>query len=70
MSDRQKFLLHHLISEKNANTTATSYSTINNISRQTAAKDIEELVKLGFVTGSRDGKYVKYTATQKLIKLI
>ena len=70
LSDRQKFLLHHLISEKNANTTATSYSTINNISRQTAAKDIEELVKLGFVTGSRDGKYVKYTATQKLIKLI
>lgn len=70
LSDRQKFLLHHLISEKNAYTTATSYSTINNISRQTAAKDIDELVNLGFVMGNRDGKYVKYTATQKLIKLI
>ena len=67
--DRQKFLLRHLLTEVNAYTTVTSYSVVNNISRQTAAKDIEELVNLGLIEGKRDGKYIKYTLTAKLISM-
>lgn len=67
--DRQKYLLHHLISEDNIYTTVTSHATLNSISRQTAAKDIKQLEKIGLIVGTREGKYVKYRATQKLLEM-
>lgn len=67
--DRQKYLIHHLVSENNAYATITSHATLNNISRQTAAKDIKQLENIGLVTGAREGKYIKYSATQKLLTL-
>ncbi len=67
--DRQKYLIHHLVTENNAYVTVTSHATLNNISRQTAAKDIRQLENIGLVAGVREGKYIKYRATQKLLNL-
>lgn len=67
--DRQKYLIHHLVSENNAYVTTTSHTTLNNISRQTAAKDIKQLEKVGLVAGIREGKYIKYHATKKLLSM-
>ena len=66
LNDRQKYLVHHLISDDSAYTTATSHATLNNISRQTAASDIKYLESMGLVTSSREGKYIKYFASKKL----
>lgn len=70
LSDRQKYLLHHLTSDISAHTTITSHSTISNISRQTAAKDIEKLNELGLIIGTRDGKYIIYKASKKLLGMM
>lgn len=70
LSDRQKYLLHHLTSDVGAHTTVTSHSTINSISRQTAAKDIEKLNKLGLIIGVREGKYIMYRASKKLLEMM
>lgn len=67
--DRQKHLLHYLISEPNIYSTITSHATINNISRQTAAKDFKYLEKANLVKGDREGKYIKYRASSNLISL-
>ncbi|MBI2314718.1 Fic family protein [Candidatus Daviesbacteria bacterium] len=67
--DRQRYLIHHLASETNAYSTITSHATLNNISRQTAAKDIKQLVNIGLVKGTKEGKYIKYRATQKLLDM-
>lgn len=67
--DRQKFLISHLISGSNAYTTVTSHAALNNVSRQTAAKDIRQLEELELVVGAREGKYIKYRAAQKLLGL-
>lgn len=67
--DRQRYLIHYLASEANAYSTITSHATLNNISRQTAAKDIKQLVNIGLIKGDREGKYIKYRATQKLLDM-
>ncbi|NCO12231.1 MAG: hypothetical protein AUJ41_03630 [Candidatus Pacebacteria bacterium CG1_02_43_31] len=66
LNDRQKQLVFYFISEQNASTTTTSHSTVNNISRQTAMKDLKTLEVLDLVNPSREGKYVRYYATDKL----
>lgn len=67
--DRQKYLIHHLISEDNTYITISSHAALNNISRQTAAKDIKQLEKRELILGKREGKYIKYRASQKLLNL-
>ena len=65
--DRQKYLIHYLLSEAHAYTTITSHAVLNNISRQTADKDIKQLKEMGWLKGTRAGKYIKYQATPKLL---
>ena len=43
LNDRQKDLVHFFISSQDVTTTITSHKTINDVSRQTAAKDLKEL---------------------------
>jgi predicted transcriptional regulator len=47
----------------------TSHSITNNISRQTAAKDLKFLENSGFIKGVREGKYIRYFATDDLKKM-
>lgn len=67
--DRQKYLIYYLVSENNSYITVTSHATLNSVSRQTAAKDIKQLEDIGLISGVREGKYIKYRATQKLLGL-
>lgn len=69
LNNRQKHLIHYLTSEENNYTTATSHSTLNGISRQTAVKDIKFLKEKGLVQGKKEGKFVKYKSTDKLLLL-
>lgn len=69
LNERQKQLLHYFISDKNGSTTSTTHSEINTISRQTAAKDLKKLEKIGLVKSYREGKFTKYQATKKLIEM-
>lgn len=70
LNDRQKQLLHYLVSEReDSYTTVTSHQTINNIARQTAYRDIKYLLDQGLLEKKRAGKYVQYGATANLLKL-
>ena len=66
LNDRQKQLIHHMISDEKASTTITSHSQIHNISRQTGAKDLKELEDKEFLVSRREGKFVRYYPSDKL----
>lgn len=63
---RQKQLIYYLLPDEVNNTTISSHKTINNISRQTAAKDLQELEKAGLLEVKREGKSLRYFGTKKL----
>lgn len=69
LNERQKQLVFYFISEKKASATTTSHSTINNVSRQTAAKDLKELENLGLIKPRREGKYIRYYSSKGIQKL-
>lgn len=66
LNDRQKQLIHHLISEENATITVTSHARLNSIARQTAAKDIKILEAEGLIDGLRDGQFIRFRPSEKL----
>jgi Fic family protein len=70
LNERQKQLIFYFISEDRASTTTTSHSIINNISRQTATKDLKDLELLGLIKPKREGKYIRYYETTKLKELV
>lgn len=62
LNDRQKQVMHYLLSNQHNNVTITSHATLNNISLNTSRKDIEELASLQLVFALRSGKFVRYYA--------
>lgn len=70
LNDRQKHLLHYLLSSEHAYTTTVSHKSINGISRQTATRDLSFLQKFGLLKKERSGKYVHYFPTNKLKRLV
>lgn len=71
LNSRQKQFIYHLIEEgENSYSTITSYSIVNNVTRVTAGKDLKGLVSQGFLKTKKVGKFVRYYADEKLIKLI
>lgn len=68
-NERQKQLILYFMSKKNAAITAGSHATLNNISRQTAAKDLIALVENKLLFSKREGKYVRYYAAEGLNNL-
>lgn len=70
LNNRQKQLLFYFVTEVDATTTTSSYATLNTISRQTAAKDLKFLENEGLIESKREGKYIRYHATEKLTKFI
>lgn len=61
---RQKQILDYITENKNHYVTVTSHSTLNGISRVTAAKDLKELERLGLVEAKRAGKYIHYVGIE------
>lgn len=69
INERQREIIHYLCASKDAIVTITSHKTINQISRQTAAKDLSDLEDAGLVQAKRFGKSVHYSPTEKLLQL-
>jgi len=67
LNDRQKQLIHYLISEASPSASVASHSLLHNISRQTATRDFKFLEKKNLIYSKRSGKYIKYFPTEKLI---
>lgn len=71
LNERQKQLIHYLLGAKlSGSVTITSHMTLNAITRLTADHDLKYLVRCGFLESERDGKYIKYKATKKLLLLM
>lgn len=70
LNERQKQVIQYLVSDAGASTSAESHTLLHGISRQTATRDLRQLEKYSFIKPKRNGKYVKYFATEKLINEI
>lgn len=68
LNEREKMLLQYLISDHQAASTVSSYSEINHITRQTAAKDLKYLENNGLLISRREGKYIRYYASDDFRK--
>ena len=66
LNDRQKIILRYLLSRENLGTSIDSHSRSNHISRLTARKDLKELEAHKLIFSKREGKYVRYYASDKL----
>jgi len=69
LNDRQKRLIHYLLSDEFATTTITALAELNDISRQTAAKDLKSLENEGLIVSKREGKFVRYYPSEHLKQL-
>jgi Fic family protein len=67
-NDRQKRLIHYLISDDRNYTTVSSYSILEKVSRITADKDIKLLANGGLLKRKRVGKSIRYYATDSLME--
>ncbi len=66
LNDRQKRLIHYLLSDNRASATVSSHSQINEVSRQTAAKDLIGLEHKSLLSSKREGKFIRYYPTKDL----
>lgn len=67
LNDRQKQLIHYLVSDRDPSLSITSYSILHSVTRQTAEKDLKYLEKNKLIYSKKSGKYVKYYPTEKLM---
>lgn len=70
LNERQKQMIHYFLSDRNSSTTTTAHATVNNVSRQTAAKDLKELEQAKLVSSRREGQFVRYYPSQDLVKFV
>lgn len=69
LNDRQIQLLRYCYKNKDASTSVTTHAKVNEVSRLTAAKDLRDLEKHGFLTSKKIGRAVHYYATDKATAL-
>ncbi len=65
MNKRQADLLAYLYTKKNVEINITTYAAKNEIVRQTARKDLKELVNAGLITEYKDGRNVIFKISSK-----
>ena len=68
LNERQNRLLRYLMGNKGSSTTVTAHSEINDVSRQTAAKDLHELEVKQLLHSRREGKFTKFYLGKRLKK--
>ncbi|MEA2007088.1 MAG: Fic family protein [Patescibacteria group bacterium] len=66
---RQVQLLQYLHGNMDERTTLGTHVNINQVARMTASKDLKSLVKKGFLTSKKRGRYVYYYGTKKIKEL-
>ncbi|MEK7126123.1 MAG: Fic family protein [Patescibacteria group bacterium] len=69
LNDRQVRVLQYLHANPGEFVSTASYEKINGIAGPTAAKDVKQLVGLGFLDRRKSGRTVRYYATRKLTEL-
>jgi DNA-binding transcriptional ArsR family regulator len=69
LNERQRRLLHYLMSDATAGTTAQSHAEFNDVTRQTAAKDLHALEETGYLRARREGKSIRYRASERLLEM-
>jgi Fic family protein len=69
-NERQKRLIHHLVSIPTNYATVGAHQTLQSVSRVTANSDIKRLAAQGLLVSRRDGKSVRYYASDKLTHLV
>lgn len=62
LNERQKQVMHYLLSSTRHRVSITSHSNLNNISLNTARRDLMELQKAGLLFSARSGKFVYFYA--------
>ena len=70
LNERQIQLIFYLVSESDPSATVTSHAVLHSISRPTAIKDLKDLEKKGLIDPRREGIYVKYFPTKKLLSQV
>jgi Fic family protein len=70
LNDRQKQLLHYLVSDLEPSVSVSSHSLLHTVSRQTAVRDLGYLESEKLIMPKRSGKFVKYYPTEKLLGYI
>jgi Fic family protein len=66
---RQVQLLQYLYGDPDERTSLMAHMNINQISRMTANRDLQDLFKKGFLTSRRQGKFMHYYGTDKIKEL-
>lgn len=65
LSKRQADLISYLFVNANSFIALQTYSTKHNIVRQTARKDVNQLIQLGLITEEKQGKEITFTLTSE-----
>ena len=66
---RQVQLLQYLYGNPDGRTNLKAHTSINRVSNKTAIGDLKDLLKKGFLTSKKQGKYVYYYTTDKIKEL-
>ena len=69
LNDRQVRVLQYLRANPGEFISTVSYEKLNGIAGPTAAKDVKQLVALGFLIRKKSGRNVRYYATDKINSL-
>lgn len=69
LNERQVRALQYLHSNPEEFISTASYETVNRVAGPTAAKDVKQLVKLGFLDRRKSGRTVRYYATSRIATL-
>jgi len=70
LNDRQKQLIHYLLSETEGGyVTVSSHMVLNNIARRTAFSDLKQLEQKKLFTSRKEGKFTRYYVSDRLKEL-
>ncbi len=70
LNERQAQLIYYLTSEENASASVSTHSVLHSITKQTAIRDLKDLETKGLVESRREGRYIRYSPTKKLISSV
>jgi Fic family protein len=70
LNERQRDLLRHAIDSPDSEYTIEAHKTINNVTYETARKDLINLQKKGFLDKIKKGKKFYFTPSKNLIKIL